>query len=202
MITARQRRTIVLAILSSLCLAVALVIIHDAADPSNALTTYLSQSWWKPLRTSAGAQLAFVSTADHPVETTDGGDPFIASTQAPETVIDQTQRAEVLIRNDGKQPLEITLAGMSCDCLTRVELNGGVMPVRHHLPATLAPGESGQLAFEWINTAKEVQQVKLPKDGRFSISFYSNDPTKPRIRLEVNSRLVWSREQAALDQPR
>ena len=76
------------------------------------------------------------------------------------------------IRNDGGQPLRLTVVKKSCFC-AEVSLS----------PAAIAPGQEGSVKLHWVPIPGKTGPYTMAAD------LTSNDPLTPALRLEVKARI-------------
>jgi hypothetical protein len=179
-----------------------LYVLDNVAGGGRSLVGQVFTSIQQPGRLGPKPHLEFGPTPEGEVTVGVAGDNLVASVPAGETVVDKPTSVKLPLSNTGKARLELTLYFLSCDCVNGVKFNGGWVPVKHHLPTILDPGETGELEVLWKATPEQVADAPLPRDGRFSVEFRMNDPRAPKLRVEINSRIRWSETKSETDQAR
>jgi|GEM_PF-6917582 len=169
-----------------------LYVLDNVAGGGRSLIGQVFSIIQEPGRLGPKPHLEFGSTTEGEVTVGVAGDNLVASVPAGETVVDEPTSVKIPLVNTGMARLELSLYFLSCDCVNGVKFNGGWVPVKHHLPTILDPGEKGELEVLWKATPEQVADAALPREGRFSVEFKMNDPRAPKLRVEINTRIRWA----------
>lgn len=80
-----------------------------------------------------------------------------------------------VVKNEGKEPLELTMEGTTCKCTMADLKEGDVL--------TVAPGEKTEIKLEWRPKAYQ-------EDFAQTATIATNDPRKPTLELRISGSVV------------